>query len=157
LEIRSKPRGDLCADGLRKRAAEITAENLSKAGWSWGCVSAVDSAGRTIFVADAHRGDGKRFVVRAVEKLTAFLEVESPIREASGKLLKDVFVEGGLSCDLNRAAKNISRLQNSPRVYSLGATYEKSSSASVCCGARCCLFCSGDLTENRELPLAKIL
>jgi hypothetical protein len=40
----------------------------------------VDSDGRTIFVADAHRGDGKRFVVRANEKLTAFLELEAAIR-----------------------------------------------------------------------------
>jgi hypothetical protein len=31
--------------------------------------------GRTIWIADAHRGDGKRFVVRADEKLTAFLEL----------------------------------------------------------------------------------
>jgi hypothetical protein len=54
---------------------EIIADNLSKAGWSWGCVSAVDRRGRTIFVADAHGGDGKRFVVRANEKLTAFLEL----------------------------------------------------------------------------------
>ena len=30
---------------------EIIADNLSKAGWSWGYVSAVDSEGRTIFVA----------------------------------------------------------------------------------------------------------
>jgi hypothetical protein len=37
---------------------EIIANNLSKAGWSWGYVSAADSNGRTIFVADAHRGDG---------------------------------------------------------------------------------------------------
>jgi hypothetical protein len=29
-----------------------------------------------IFVADAHRNDGKRFVVRAEEKLTAFVELE---------------------------------------------------------------------------------
>jgi len=36
---------------------EIIADNLSKAGWSWGCVSAIDSHGRTIFVADAHRGE----------------------------------------------------------------------------------------------------
>jgi hypothetical protein len=41
--------------------------------------SAVDSSGRTIFVADAHRGGGKRFVVHADEKLTAFLELESAI------------------------------------------------------------------------------
>jgi hypothetical protein len=42
----------------------------------WGCVSAVNSHGRTIFVADAHRDDGKRFVVHADEKLTAFMELE---------------------------------------------------------------------------------
>jgi hypothetical protein len=62
---------------------EIIADSLSKAGWSWGCVSAVDSRGRTIFVADAHRGDRKRYVVHADEMLTAFLELESAIR-ASG-------------------------------------------------------------------------
>jgi len=62
---------------------EIIADNLSKAGWSWGCVSGVDSRGRTIFVADAHRGDGKRFVVRADEILTAFVELESAIRTGS--------------------------------------------------------------------------
>jgi hypothetical protein len=43
-------------------------------------VSAVGSHGRTIFVADAKRGDGKRFVVRLDEKLTAFLELGSAIR-----------------------------------------------------------------------------
>jgi hypothetical protein len=32
----------------------------------------MDSRGRTIFVADAHRDDGQRFIVRADEKLTAF-------------------------------------------------------------------------------------
>jgi len=45
-----------------------------------GCVSAVDSEGRTIWIADAHR-DGKRFVVRADEKLTAFVELEREIYE----------------------------------------------------------------------------
>ena len=34
------------------------------------------------FVQDAHRDDGKRFVVRADEKLTAFLELEAAIRFA---------------------------------------------------------------------------
>ena len=53
--------------------------NLSKAGWSWGWVSALDSQGRTIWIADAQRGDGKRFVVRADEKLTAFVELESQL------------------------------------------------------------------------------
>jgi len=59
--------------------AKFIADNLSKAGWSWGCVSALDSRGRTIWIVDAHRDDGKRFVVRADEKLTAFLELESAI------------------------------------------------------------------------------
>src|SRR5437016_5000284 len=58
---------------------ETIADNLSKAGWSWGCVSAVDSKGRTIWIADAHRDDGKRYIVRADEKLTAFLELERAV------------------------------------------------------------------------------
>jgi hypothetical protein len=52
----------------------------SKAGRSWGYASAVDSNRRTIWIVDAHRGDGKGFVVRADEKLTAFLELEVTIR-----------------------------------------------------------------------------
>jgi len=59
---------------------DIIADNLGKAGWSWGCVSALDSNGRTIWIADAHRDDGKRFVVRADEKLTAFMELEAAIQ-----------------------------------------------------------------------------
>jgi hypothetical protein len=54
---------------------EIIADNLSKAGWSWGCVSAIDSNGKTIWIADAHRGDGNRFIARSDDKLTAFLEL----------------------------------------------------------------------------------
>jgi hypothetical protein len=38
--------------------------------------------GRTIWIAHAHRDDGKRFVVRADEKLTAFLELEAATRRA---------------------------------------------------------------------------
>ena len=34
----------------------------------------------TTWIADAHRGDGKRFVVRADEKLSAFVELEAAIR-----------------------------------------------------------------------------
>jgi hypothetical protein len=34
---------------------------------------------RTIWIADANRDDGKRFVVRADEKRTAFVELESAI------------------------------------------------------------------------------
>jgi hypothetical protein len=60
---------------------EIIADNLSEADWSWGCVSAVDSNGRTIFTVDAHR-DGQHFIVRADEKLPAFMELDSTIHRA---------------------------------------------------------------------------
>ena len=55
---------------MRVNYWETIADNLGEAGWSWGCVSAVDCNWRTIWIADAHRDDGKRFVVRADEKLT---------------------------------------------------------------------------------------
>ena len=58
---------------------EIIADRLSKAGWSLGWVSAVDSEGRTIWSADAHRGDGKRFIVRSDEILSAFVELERQV------------------------------------------------------------------------------
>jgi hypothetical protein len=57
---------------------EIIADNLSKAGFSLGWVSAVDLEGRTIWIVDAH-GYGKRFIVRADELLTAFLELQRAI------------------------------------------------------------------------------
>jgi hypothetical protein len=40
----------------------------------------VKSPSRTTSIADAHRDDGKRFIMRADEKLTAFLELESATR-----------------------------------------------------------------------------
>jgi hypothetical protein len=57
---------------------EIIADNLSKAGWNYGYVSALDRKGRTIWDVDAH-GYGKRFIVRADEKLTAFVEMQRAI------------------------------------------------------------------------------
>jgi hypothetical protein len=44
-----------------------------------GCVSAIDSKGRTIWIVDAHRGEGRRFVVHADEKLSAFVELERQV------------------------------------------------------------------------------
>jgi hypothetical protein len=79
-----------------KRYWEIIADNLSRAGWSWGCVSAIDSNGRTIFIADAHRDDGKRFVVRADEKLTAFPELES--QTSSSRITANSFGSGFARC-----------------------------------------------------------
>jgi hypothetical protein len=36
----------------------------------------VDHNGRTIWIVDAHRDDGRRFIVHADEKLSAFVELE---------------------------------------------------------------------------------
>jgi hypothetical protein len=40
--------------------------------------------GERIWIAEAHRDDGKRFVARGEEKLTAFLELEVAIRITTG-------------------------------------------------------------------------
>jgi hypothetical protein len=65
---------------------EIIADKLHDAGWSLGWVSAVDLEGRTIWIVDAH-GYGKRFIVRADELLTAFLELERAIHQFAVSLL----------------------------------------------------------------------
>ena len=62
----------------RAKSLEMIADRLSKAGWSLGWVSALDVEGKTIWIVDAH-GYGKRFIVRADEKLTAFLELERAV------------------------------------------------------------------------------
>jgi hypothetical protein len=58
---------------------EIIADQLSNAGWSWGCTSLVDSAGQMLFNVDAHRDDVRRYIARADELLTAFLELEATL------------------------------------------------------------------------------
>jgi hypothetical protein len=80
---------------------ETIADNLHKAGWSLGWVSALDVQGRTIWIVDGHRDDGKRFVVRADEKLTAFMELELAIRAGQpptciqyAKAIRDAIVPG---------------------------------------------------------------
>jgi hypothetical protein len=67
-------------ESRRVKYWEVIADNLSKAGWSLGWVSVVDSEGQTTWLSDAHRDNGKRFVAHAHEKLTAFLELEAAIR-----------------------------------------------------------------------------
>ena len=69
---------------------EAIADRLSASGWSWGCVSTIDSNGRTMWIVDAHRDNGKRFLVRSDELLTAFLELERITHElAVSALLGD--------------------------------------------------------------------
>ena len=64
-----------------------TADRLSKAVWSLDWVPAFDSEGRTNWIAEAHRGDGKRFIVHADQILTAFLELERAIHEFAVDLI----------------------------------------------------------------------
>jgi hypothetical protein len=45
----------------------------------WGCVSTINSNGQTIWIVDAHRNDGRRFIVHADEKLSAFVELEREV------------------------------------------------------------------------------
>ena len=56
------------------------ADNLSKAGWSWGYCSAVTRDGWR-WVVDAHLCDGRRYVVKSDDLLTAFLELERVTRK----------------------------------------------------------------------------
>ncbi|PYI72635.1 MAG: hypothetical protein DMF08_05715 [Verrucomicrobia bacterium] len=70
-----------------------------------------ENAGRSIVHADAHRDDGKRFVVRAEEKLTAFVELGATIwTHSSDRTLRlnsigDFFLKNqGLSPIGSRAA-----------------------------------------------------
>jgi hypothetical protein len=58
---------------------EIIADRLCKAGWSLGWLSTLDLEGRTIWFVDAHRDDGRRFIVHADEKLSAFVELEREV------------------------------------------------------------------------------
>ena len=64
---------------------EIIADSLSRDGWSWGYATLLDSSGRTMFNVDAHRGDGKRYVVHSDELLTAFDELERQIQTCPSK------------------------------------------------------------------------
>jgi hypothetical protein len=82
----------------------IIADNLSKAGWSLGWVSTLDLEGRTIWIADAHREDGKRFVVRANEKLTAFVELESATRPGQVRIKRALQRQLAVGCRALRAS-----------------------------------------------------
>jgi hypothetical protein len=65
---------------LCRNAQAIRFGNLDLATSAYTLASRLLPNSPLIFIADAHRDDGKRFVVRADEKLTAFLELESSIR-----------------------------------------------------------------------------
>jgi len=61
----------------------LIADILSETGLTGSRTEGVDPNGRTIFVADARRSDGRRFLVRADDKLTAFLELNRQLWQTS--------------------------------------------------------------------------
>jgi hypothetical protein len=62
----------------------------------------VDRDGRPVWIADAHRDNGKRFIVGADEKLTALLELEWAIRGTGyGEVQKRPSVLGVLDLIIN--------------------------------------------------------
>ena len=58
----------------------------AKPRWSYGYVSTLDCRGRTIWIVDAHSYE-KRFIVRADEMLTAFVELERAIHQFAVSLV----------------------------------------------------------------------
>jgi hypothetical protein len=65
---------------------EIIAANLQNAGFSLGWASALNVDRRPICVVEA-RGYGRRFIVRADEILTAFLELQRAIHQFAVSLI----------------------------------------------------------------------
>ena len=65
-------------NGSENKSADFLIRSLLSANVSERGILLV-AHGRTIWIADAHRGDEKRFVVQADEKLTAFMELEAAI------------------------------------------------------------------------------
>jgi hypothetical protein len=59
---------------------ELIAADVVSKGWTWGYVAEIDAAGGTLFRVDAYRDDGKRYIVRSDELLTAFLELQEQTR-----------------------------------------------------------------------------
>ena len=58
----------------------------------------IDPNRRTIWIVDAHRRDGRRFIVTADEKLSAFVELEREVLTVTFYLASiDAECAGGLS------------------------------------------------------------
>jgi hypothetical protein len=62
---------------------EIITDNPSKAGWSWAVSQPWNPMGKRSRLLTRICDEGKRFVVRADEKLTAFMEIESAVEPFS--------------------------------------------------------------------------
>jgi hypothetical protein len=54
---------------------KIIADRLSKKGWNW-AIAGTPVNDQTVYVVDALSPDGRQFIVRSDQLLTAFLEIE---------------------------------------------------------------------------------
>jgi hypothetical protein len=70
---------EIRAESARLKYWEIIANGLMKAGCNLGRVSAIDFEGRTTWIVDAHRDDGKRFMVPADNNPSALVELERQV------------------------------------------------------------------------------
>ena len=61
---------------------EIIGDKLSAAGWFWGYCSAVTRDGWR-WTVDAHKDDGRRYIVESDELLTAFLELQRTLLQST--------------------------------------------------------------------------
>ena len=57
---------------------EIIADKIAASGWTWGYCTVITASGPR-YIVDAHRGDGRRFMVESDELLSAFLELEATL------------------------------------------------------------------------------
>jgi len=57
---------------------EVIADKLSAAGWTCGYCSAA-TQNSWCWIVDAHKDDGKRYIVQSDELLSAFLELEKTL------------------------------------------------------------------------------
>jgi hypothetical protein len=99
---------------------EIIADKLSKAGWSLGWVSVIDSEGRTIRIVDAHRDNGKRSASKPRKKTTECIRPFFPTAFSSVTMI--LFLRKRPNQSLEPAASRISPIrlksnrQNSPHL-----------------------------------------
>jgi len=80
---------------------EIIADNLSRAGWSWGCVSTVDSYRRTIFIGDAmavEAGSTGKMKDGYAQTVLLMWKSVTLVCDAAVKLNKFLFADSKLRC-----------------------------------------------------------
>ena len=65
---------------VRVKNWEIVVNKIIRAGFCVDWVSALDNHGRRVWIIDAHR-EGKRFIMRADEMLTAFVELQRALHQ----------------------------------------------------------------------------